>query len=70
TSLTVGGKALSSRFYKENGNGKTISWLFGVNVDILASDASKPALPVGATITVTYMARHNGNAVIGSPCNG
>ena len=69
TSITVGGKALASTFYKENVNGKTISWLFGVNGDILASDASKAALPVGATITVTYKARLNGNAVIGSPCN-
>ena len=69
TSITVGGKALASTFYKENVNGKTISWLFGVNGDILASDASKAALPVGATITVTYTARLNGNAVIGSPCN-
>ena len=68
TSITVGGKALASTFYKENVNGKTISWLFGVNGDILASDASK-ALPVGATITVTYKARLNSNAVIGSPCN-
>ena len=50
TSITVGGKALASTFYKENVNGKTISWLFGVNGDILASDASKAALPVGATI--------------------
>ena len=66
TSITVGGKALASTFYKENVNGKTISWLFGVNGDILASDASKAALPVGATITVTYKARLNGNAVIGS----
>ena len=41
TSITVGGKALASTFYKENVNGKTISWLFGVNGDILASDASK-----------------------------
>lgn len=69
TSITVGGKTLASTFYKENVNGKTISWLFGVNGDILASDASKAALPVGATITVTYTARLNGNAVIGSPCN-
>lgn len=69
TSITVGGKALASTFYKENVNGKTISWLFGVNGDILASDASKAALPVGATITVTYKARLNSNAVIGSPCN-
>lgn len=43
TSITVGGKALASTFYKENVNGKTISWLFGVNGDILASDASKAA---------------------------
>ena len=69
TSITVGGKALADTFYKENVNGKTISWLFGVNGDILASDASKAALPVGSTITVTYTARLNGNAVIGSPCN-
>ena len=67
TSITVGGKALASTFYKENVNGKTISWLFGVNGDILASDASKAALPVGATITVTYNARLNGNPVIGTP---
>ena len=69
TSITVGGKALADTFYKENVNGKTISWLFGVNGDIRASDASKAALPVGSTITVTYTARLNGNAVIGSPCN-
>lgn len=52
TSITVGGKALASTFYKENVNGKTISWLFGINGDILASDASKAALLVGAKFTI------------------
>ena len=36
---------------------------------MLVSDASKQALPVGATIVVTYTARLNGDAAIAPQCN-
>lgn len=69
-SVSVDGKTLSESFYHETIDGRKISWLFGdSNGDLLASDETKTALPVGSTITVVYTAKLNGDAVIGSPCN-
>ena len=69
-SVSVDGKTLSESFYHETIDGRKISWLFGdFNGDLLASDETKTALPVGSTITVVYTAKLNGDAVIGSPCN-
>ncbi len=69
-SVSVDGEALSESFYHETVNGRKVSWLFGdSNGDLLASNETKAALPVGSTITVVYTARLNGDAVIGSPCS-
>lgn len=69
-SITVDGKSLPTDFYHETIASNTVSWLFGdAQGDVLVSDASKQALPVGATIVVTYTARLNGDAAIAPQCN-
>ena len=69
-SITVDGKNLPTNFYHETIASNTVSWLFGdAQGDVLVSDASKQALPVGATIVVTYTARLNGDAAIAPQCN-